>query len=195
MRHAFETHSSEPNFKFSCIFCTQTFRLYSSMVSHLNRKHKGESTSEILSQPAFEQEETRDDSELGDDDVNDDMDDLPNSHELSPQAGHHSLHRAAALFLLTLKEKYRLTQTAVNFSVFQVQQMVTYALEDMRNTVQQHAVRTIGAELPELQDIISIDPFEDLQTEHMQTKYFREHFDLTVGSSGFRNMYILLISH
>ena len=181
MCHAFETHSSEANFKFSCWFCSQTFNVYSSMVSHLLRKHRGEMDREESNKPIVEQ--IRDDSESMihyymhiDDDGDDDV-----SQSWVSESSHYRLCRAAALFLLTLKEKHKLTQPAINFSVFQVQQMLTYALDNMKGTIQQCAFRTFGAELPDLNDF-TIDPFEELLTEHMQTKFFKDHFDLTVWS-------------
>ena len=42
-RHRFETHSNEPSFLEKCavLGCSQTFRRYSSFLSHLSRKHRG----------------------------------------------------------------------------------------------------------------------------------------------------------
>ena len=57
MQHAFEAHSSEAKFKFSCGFCTQMFTVYSSMVSHLSRKHGSE--------PALQQEQASDEDNAG----------------------------------------------------------------------------------------------------------------------------------
>lgn len=45
------------------------------------------------------------------------------------------LQRSAALFLLSLKEQHQNTQGAVDFAVGQVQQMVSYAMEDIRKSV------------------------------------------------------------
>lgn len=41
-----------------------------------------------------------------------------------------SLKRSAALFLLTLKERYQLTQSALDFTVSQVKEMMFYDHED-----------------------------------------------------------------
>ena len=182
MRHTFEAHSNEHNFKFSCIFCSQTFTLYSSMMSHLSRKHRGELEGNYLHQSHQGLEEVEDDESDGGESsympFRDEMDHQPISPP--PQPDHQRVCKAAALFLLTLKEKYKLTQTAINFSVSQVQQMVTYALEDMREHVQQNALDKFGAELPDVDKFTTSDPFEDLKTEHMQTKFLKDHFDLIV---------------
>lgn len=83
-----------------------------------------------------------------------------------------NLRRSAALFLLTLKEKYKLTQTALNFAVGQVQYMVNFALEDC---LQLASTQELPGGLS-----FNIDPFEDLKTEYMQTKFFKENFGLVV---------------
>ena len=179
MRHVFETHSNEPNFKFPCCSCGQTFSQYSSMVSHLSRKHRSSDVA-TATQPVTLQDQG--DIFSPEPSTEGHADYLPVDPLLN-RSEHFRLRRAAALFLLTLKEKYKLTQTTIDFAVCQVQHMVSYALQDMKDEVQQHVARTLGAELPDLIDIMdtSIDPFEGLQTEYMQTKFFRENFDLTVG--------------
>lgn len=41
MKHTFQSHSSTPNFSFPCGIsgCTQTFRTYAAISTHLQRKH------------------------------------------------------------------------------------------------------------------------------------------------------------
>lgn len=41
LRHTFEAHSAEPTFRLRC-GCCSTFKCYSSMLSHLSRKHSGQ---------------------------------------------------------------------------------------------------------------------------------------------------------
>ena len=63
-------------------------------------------------------------------------------HESSnPDESHEDFHyegskleRLAALFLLSLKEQFEITHSALNFAVFQVQQMIEFAVEDVRVT-------------------------------------------------------------
>ena len=55
MKHVFQCHSGAPNFSYQCgsSGCIQTFRTYSAMTSHLQRKHPnydGESSLESVSQ-------------------------------------------------------------------------------------------------------------------------------------------------
>ena len=56
----------------------------------------------------------------------------------------------------------------------QVQCMVNFALEDMKNSVQRSSNDELGCLS------LNIDPFEDLHSEYMQTKYFKENFGLVV---------------
>ncbi len=83
--------------------------------------------------------------------------------------------RSAALFLLSVKEKHQNSQKAVDFAVGQVQQMVSYAVQDKTDSaltmLQEHSLAT-GYELPDIANCFEVpDPFASLQTEYMQTKY------------------------
>ncbi len=181
MRHTFEAHSSVPNFRFTCGVegCTQTFSTYSAMKSHLARKHRGanldneEAPGSVNSFSHYH--------------CNDDGSDASIS-EFKPTCSgvnEDTLHRSAALFLLSLKEKHQNTQKAVDFAVGQVQQMVSYAVQDIRDSaltmLQEHSIGT-GYKLPDIASCFEVpDPFASLQTEYIQTKYYREHFDLVVS--------------
>lgn len=152
------------------------------MVSHLSRKHR-DTDCNLSGQPSTEHTEETGDmighSLFGATSISVDVGEATDS-ELPD---HYRLHRSAGLFLLTLREKYKLTQTAVDFAMGQVQHMVKFALEDMKEAVQHGAVSS-GIELPEgIIDAMdtSVNPFEDLLTEHMQTKFFKDNFDLVVS--------------
>ena len=82
--------------------------------------------------------------------------------------------KRAALFLLTFKEKYNLSQTAIDFAVGSVQQML--------NSVCTSAITTVDLD-PLVADTIAAnleDPFTLLQTIRQQTKFYRENFGLVV---------------
>lgn len=88
-------------------------------------------------------------------------------------------------FLSSLKERYQITQTALDFAVGQVQQMVTFAVEDIQNAVETCLSSYYSeslSEMPNVTDCFKMqDPFRNLQNEYMQTKYYRENFDLIVS--------------
>lgn len=174
MRHTFEAHSTDQNARFTCRYCPQTFGKYSSMISHLSRKHKGISL-----------EKSVDEEENPFVNVDDDSDKIGGSdddqHQTYPTCERRErITRSAALFLLNMKERHKLTQAAIDFAVGQVRSMVTYALQDMQASVQQ-AVAS-GASATDIVDLMdmSIDPFGDISTEYKQTKYYRENFNLVV---------------
>ena len=176
MHHVFDTHSNEPNFKFACNICSQTFTKYSSMTSHLYRKHRGQAHQSSVAATDDQEPPTSiaeiqhtlaemDENSAEIDGSSAEVDAQSLQAERSLPCN--SLQRSAALFLLTLKEKYKLTQTAVDFAVGQVQCMVNFALDDMRRRM-------------ELSSTFSLDPFEELHSEYMQTKFFKENFGLVV---------------
>ena len=183
LRHTFEAHSNIPGFLFTCGLdgCPQTFQTSSGITSHLRRKHRGRdfdnqsitSMSNCSVLPAVIPEETSNDDQIGQD---------PEIQLGTPDVD--QLQKAAALFLLCLKERYQITQTAVDFAVGQVQLMLSYGVEDIRNTVEMR-LRSHSLEASAVSDIMEsiniIDPFMCLRSEYMQTKYYKENFDLIVS--------------
>ena len=85
-----------------------------------------------------------------------------------------SLQRSAALFLLTLKERYQLTQSALDFTVTQVKEMLFYDHQDkvaVINKALRNRKSGQSGECPptqaELSDCLEYkNPFAALQTEH-----------------------------
>ena len=179
MRHTFESHSSEPNFSFTCGIdgCRQTFYKYSSIKSHISRKHRGLEHAGILS--------GTDESTSGV--TVDDLDSTGCEEDVSVVCATDSqsrLTRSAALFLITLKEKYALTQSATDYAVGQVKEMMVYMLEDLKSSVdsalQEFSLET-GTQVPDLAHCYdNINPFLHLETEHMQKKFYKENFNLVV---------------
>ena len=157
LRHTFQSHSNEPNFLFTCGVegCQQTFRTYASICSHLNRKYRHanleEAQSEIIAGTSTylpnEINNMEDNVSIyihdgitdsfpdhEDDDITSGSEDnVDVSGGISTED---YLQRLAALFLLTLKEHYQLTQTAINFSIRQVQNMIHYSLLNIKNSVE-----------------------------------------------------------
>ena len=86
-----------------------------------------------------------------------------------------SANHTAALFLLTLQEKYRLSQKAINFAVGSISTIVDSVCGSIKESVQKSF---------DVMDIYSCfdweDPFSSLQTEYQQFKFYREEFGLVV---------------
>lgn len=90
------------------------------------------------------------------------------------------LCRSAALLLLTAKERFQLTQSALNFITQQIQQMISYAVDDI--DIEEAVVKFL-ADIPDLDACLEAmrNPFMSLSTEYLQTKFYREKFNLMVS--------------
>ncbi len=177
LRHTFESHSASPNFSYTCGIdgCPQTFHKYSTILSHLSRKHP---TVQSYPQPMVVNNEI----EVEGADASS-VDEMLQVATL-PTATGRTVQRPAAMFLLTLKEQYRLTQKAVDFVSSQVKEMVNYAVEDLGLAVDAH-IHELGVlseeQRVELGSIFqSPNPFTGLESEYLQNKYYRECFNLVV---------------
>ena len=204
LRHTFQSHSNEPNFLFTCGVegCQQTFRTYASICSHLNRKHRHANLEEVQSEViagtstylSNEINNIEDNvSNYRDDDItesfpDDEDDDITTGSEDNIDVSgctstENYLQRSAALFLLTLKERYQLTQTAINFLIRQVQNMIHYSLLNIKNSAELMGLITENITQSVLLDYFEcVDPFKSLHSEYLQTKFYKDHFGLVVSS-------------
>ena len=96
------------------------------------------------------------------------------------------IQKAAARFLLTLKEQHRLTQVAVNFLVSQVKEIVECIVKDVKTMVAKVLVENSFVSSDD--DLQCFDkcyenrnPFTDLETEYRQKKFYKTHFNLVVS--------------
>ena len=197
-KHSFECHSNEPNFLEKCKVdgCVQTFCCYSSFNSHISRRHHGvdierearraATNEDTATGSAEEREDERDDNSGAitetDDNLDDgaivsmELDEEPSTILLNPNNldGSDRLQRSAALFLLSAKERFHLTQSALNFITQQMQQMVSFAIDEIEETVKKHLHDCrITMELDSQFEALR-NPFLYLQTEHLQTKFYRK---------------------
>ena len=101
-----------------------------------------------------------DDSGDGDSDDNLETYD-PNQRTPGGETTNTDLQRTAALFLLTLKEKFKLTQTAVDFAMSSVKTMMDLVTSN------------------------AVHPFAGLETEYLQNNYYRNYFGLVVCSCSY----------
>ena len=171
MKHVFECHSSTPNFRFSCGIsgCVQTFKTYSAYSSHLKRKHENCDFTQLQSVSTGSSQFADDQEDLGEE---------GSEEHQTKQSGLaiRPAQRSSALLLLSLKEKYRLTQTAVDFTVGQVKELLVHALEEVKSSVQMH----VGEIDVDIDECFEFDPFEGLSSEFLHRKFYRENFNLVV---------------
>ena len=152
LRHTFEAHSNAPGFNFICSVngCSQTFQTYSGITSHLRRKHRGQGYNDQPNAPLTEGDLFMDETEvsIGTDIQSEAPGTQQHDHEVD------NLERAAALFLLCLKEHYHITQAAVDFAMSQVQQMVTFAIKDIECAVEKEIQSPSTESPPNLSSIL-----------------------------------------
>ena len=89
--------------------------------------------------------------------------------------------RTAALFLLTFQERYKLSQTAINFGVGSINVIVNGVCESVHGSIQS----SLDSDRCSSTDVAACfdddddeDPFASLHTEYKQSKYYREEFGL-----------------
>ena len=199
-RHVFESHSSIPNFEFTCGIqgCIRKFRNYHTLKSHIVRNHSGEDLNSVPERFDSPSENTGSDIDTAENDecpseLDDDLDMDPEqlqtvcTMQSGGLSGANQLQKSSALFLLTLKEKYRLTQTAVDFAVDQIKTTVEHIIDDLREGVARE-VMNITSELSDddKSRIYSVfdnakNPFSGIETQYLQSKYFEENFAVVVS--------------
>ena len=194
IRHFFEAHRFKENFSYECKIssCSHVFTTgatYASFLTHCNRKHSN--WREILKENLDHRH--RDTSihheslvletlsnQLQDDSSADNV--LLEVEMSSSESHEQSVEQVAALFLLTLKEKYRLTQTSLDFAVSSLMNIVNMTVSNIKESVQSQLV-----EISENNDLLlrscfpEKDLFSNLKTEYQQTKYYKENFGLVVS--------------
>ena len=169
--HAFKCGSSFSSFK------THASRTHHGWQDDLLRSHLScPSLHTLFSGPApAEQATLHQSTTVSTDETHDEMQfGSPMTPELSPGSAHTVLpvsgesttlqavnpDKVAALFLLTLQEKYKVSQAAINFTVGSIHSILE------------------GVSKPH--SLNFNDPFASLKTEHQQMKFYRREFGLVV---------------
>ena len=190
MTHTFQAHSSAPNFVFKCGIngCIQTFRKFSAISSHIRRRHQGFDPESACSSAHTLQSEDMDidpDPSVGgetEEDVSE-YNELPSETE---QPEHLIMQKACASLLLTLKERHKLSQSALDFSIGQVREVLSCVTANIKKQVDVAALKfseSHGIQPPDFSDCFqTIDPFDGLHSEYMQQKFYKEHFNLLVST-------------
>lgn len=188
IKHLFSSHSVEAMFSFVCGIkgCRHSFKFgstYSSFKTHANRKHPNwqDYVNELDATPLLP---TSSSIHLNPES------DSPSANECLPELPEPvildtaltscpSAQRTAALFLLTFQERYKLSQTAINFAVGTINTIVDGACESLRESIQEKGSLTtdVAARFDQRED-----SFAHLQTEYMQMKFYREEFGLVVSA-------------
>lgn len=83
----------------------------------------------------------------------------------------------AALFLLTMQEKYRVSQKAIDFAVHSFSTITNNICESVKSSLLSWSDSTLADSCFHYED-----PFSFLQTGFQQAKFYREEFGLVVSS-------------
>ena len=206
IKHSFASHSIEPAFHIVCGVkgCVHSFKFgstFSSFKTHASRKHPNwqesvnDETAAVTVTPspvtpspvAPSLELSQADLTTTPDPVELTEDPTVSGHCCSGSLTNHEpsssppTQRAAALFLLTFQERYKVSQTAINFAVGSINTIVSGVCESVRESIQSSvdsgcSSMDIAAHFDDRED-----PFASLQTEYRQSKFYREHFGLVVS--------------
>lgn len=169
----------------------RTFSTYSALQSHINRNHNksdqpdasllGCHVEPLLRAATNENQEdffSSDPMNGGlENDGRDFGEDESMDESCSGETG--SLQAAAARFLLALKEQHRLTQVSINFLVDQVKLIVAGVVANVEEAVNSK-LASEGVTTTVHECFRDVNPFEGLETEYKQSKFYKEHFNLLV---------------
>jgi len=89
----------------------------------------------------------------------------------------------AVRFILNLKEKFRLSQVSLDFVINSVDELLRMSAANFKSqiltTLHQDGVEKAASISNQI--FSSLDPFLCLKTEHQQTKFYKENFNLVVS--------------
>ena len=192
IKHIFEAHSSEPTFCFTCGIngCIHQFKFggtYSTWKTHASQKHPDwqDLVDNLIKSNTHQHQNDDTDScnanppSTADPDVDDPLSDHPDVEVPSivgdvPTTNVPCPERAAAMFLLTFKEKYMMPQVAIDFATGAINGIIDNMCDRLLQSIQNDS------------DIISQglsvnfqheDPFSLLRTEYQQTILSRRVWD------------------
>ena len=124
-------------------------------------------------------------------DPNCDERDLQVDNPLEPPST--QMQRSMALFILTLKEKYKVTQAAIDFTVTQMKDNIDFVIDDLYQAVNKEIKEVPGLSEDDAVRITSVfSNFTNLETQYFQSKFYEENFGLIVSVSGFVQLAIYL---
>lgn len=98
-----------------------------------------------------------------------------------------------ARFIMKVREEYRIPQSTVNCLLQDVSSLCSSTTERVKDAIFERIEGLENAE--QIRSIVadSIDsvssPFKDLDSEHKQTSYYKEHLDYLVSTSGWAGLW------
>lgn len=176
LRHIGEVHRFDPGLKIRCGInrCPQTYDNFESFRSHVYRKHRETLHPQLLDN----NEDTIDDV------TNSPIDDEEDYDPLISQYDPPDIRDSGARFLLKTREQYRIPQSTLNNIISDFRGLWMLSIGSVKRKVQECLESNEAAEVGSSSLMNCFDdtfPFESLETEHRQLKYYKEHFNYLVS--------------
>ena len=177
-KHVCKAHKHHPRFMVYCKSCLRSYTKWNSYLRHLKRGCHSYATNSDTGVTGHTSTTMNDDF----DNVTDEMMDIDsvvygNETENKTDSQWHQ-----AAYILSIKEKYGLSQVAVDHIVESTKGLMTEFLNGFLNqTVSKHVSTETLNYLKSEAVRISSNLFKDLSTSYLQKKYFKSNFDYIVS--------------
>ena len=205
IEHAFSSHSFDPTFHFVCGIrsCLHRFKsgaTFELFKTHAHRKHPHWQEDVNDSRPAVPMNASEISSLISSEvehPASDPACPLTSTAFVPPSSGTVTLSdrtastdilspkHAAALFLLTFKEHYKISQKAVDYAVGAINTIIDSVHASVQAALQQSSGTTSVA--------LVADPFSELRTEYQQTTFYRQQFGLVVSTNVINLLKFILV--
>ena len=192
VKHIQVFHSHQPHFSLTCGIrgCVRTFKNFGTFRNHVSAKHNLKRVATFKPTPCNDCDEPNtsgngdeDNTLIGDQDVL-----TYESSMTSQQLETDTLKYSAALLLLRLKEKQKLTQVALQGVIEGVTDLFQRHLSILHAQVKQKLLEAEvqASDIPGLNELFDEDvaghPFLGLETQYQQMTYFKSHLNLLVSN-------------
>ena len=217
LSHIRLVHGSDPDFSMQCGIdgCSNIFRTFSGFNTHVYRYHRDK----VCKEPVDTPQEV--DIVVLRPPVNDDdysagagsrllhlaefNDDESSAHVLEADVAQllgedsEEQKKATALFLLEMREKFAVSQVAINGIVTGCEKLFTHLTERIEAGVMHHLSKS-GVDTENIPDVKAFftglqSPFVGLTSDFLQHKYYRDQFGLIVRLSVNFSMIMLILMY
>lgn len=176
LRHIGTAHRYDPGLSIKCgiMSCPGVYTNFESFRSHVYRKHREELFLSNGESSCNTEDASQDDGVLMSENSRDVFNAQPTIH-----SGGDSLKLNAAKFLLKTKEECKLTQASLDAIVSGVKGLWSQAMDDLKEKMREVLPETCNV----FDDLIfTASPFDGLETQYFQEKFYRENFGYIVSS-------------
>lgn len=188
LKHIKLFHSHQPSFSIMCGLggCLRTFNNFQVFRNHISAYHS--------SDPMLLDEQSthiQSDGNIDDESVGgvEETSSIETSFENLGSGSRNDLQKSTAIVLMGLKEKYKLTQVALQGVIESTTSLVQCRLSELYSQVRDKLLfADVSSDIVSQLELLFTDngaisrPFMGLETEHQQIIFYRTHFNLIVSS-------------